>query len=65
MYQKLSAQFREALTSFAAELAKLVVRDGEGATKFVTVTVAVCLHELLELLIFCLRWDYNIGCSDL
>ena len=39
-------QFREALTSFAAELAKLVVRDGEGATKFVTVTVAVCLHAL-------------------
>lgn len=33
-------QFREALTSFAGELAKLVVRDGEGATKFVTVTVA-------------------------
>ncbi|KAL5536902.1 ECM42 [Sanghuangporus sanghuang] len=32
-------QFRDALTSFAAELAQLVVRDGEGATKFVTVTV--------------------------
>jgi len=34
--------FREELTSFAIELAKLVVRDGEGATKFVTVTVEVC-----------------------
>ncbi|KII87022.1 hypothetical protein PLICRDRAFT_42670 [Plicaturopsis crispa FD-325 SS-3] len=33
------AQFRDALTDFAAELAQLVVRDGEGATKFVTVKV--------------------------
>jgi glutamate N-acetyltransferase/amino-acid N-acetyltransferase len=33
--------FREELTSFAAELAQLVVRDGEGATKFVTVSVEV------------------------
>ncbi|KAI5124247.1 hypothetical protein M0805_005096 [Coniferiporia weirii] len=33
------AQFRDALTGFAAELAQLVVRDGEGATKFVTVSV--------------------------
>ncbi|CAE6471970.1 hypothetical protein ACGC1H_003829 [Rhizoctonia solani] len=32
-------QFRDELTSFATELASLVVRDGEGATKFVTVTV--------------------------
>jgi len=31
--------FRQALTDFAIDLAKLVVRDGEGATKFVTVTV--------------------------
>ncbi|CAG8487883.1 9673_t:CDS:2 [Paraglomus occultum] len=31
--------FRDSLTEFAAELAKLVVRDGEGATKFVTVRV--------------------------
>ncbi|KAG8966804.1 hypothetical protein FRC03_011327 [Tulasnella sp. 419] len=31
--------FRNELTSFAVDLAKLVVRDGEGATKFVTVTV--------------------------
>ncbi|KAG9087392.1 hypothetical protein FRC06_002569, partial [Ceratobasidium sp. 370] len=29
-------QFRDHLTSFATELASLVVRDGEGATKFVT-----------------------------
>ncbi|GAA5938286.1 hypothetical protein JCM10213_003255 [Rhodosporidiobolus nylandii] len=32
-------RFREELTSFAAELAQLVVRDGEGAEKFVKVTV--------------------------
>ena len=31
--------FREILTTFAADLAKLVVRDGEGATKFVTIRV--------------------------
>ncbi|KAJ8489733.1 hypothetical protein ONZ45_g13467 [Pleurotus djamor] len=31
--------FKTELTSFAIDLAKLVVRDGEGATKFVTVTV--------------------------
>ncbi|KAH9951180.1 hypothetical protein B0H21DRAFT_356014 [Amylocystis lapponica] len=31
--------FRDELTAFAAELAQLVVRDGEGATKFVTVSV--------------------------
>ncbi|EPQ56647.1 ornithine acetyltransferase [Gloeophyllum trabeum ATCC 11539] len=31
--------FKQELTSFAIDLAKLVVRDGEGATKFVTVTV--------------------------
>lgn len=29
----------ETLTSFAIDLAKLVVRDGEGATKFVTIRV--------------------------
>lgn len=33
--------FRDELTAFAVDLAKLVVRDGEGATKFVTVTVEV------------------------
>ncbi|KAL1412165.1 Arginine biosynthesis bifunctional protein ArgJ, mitochondrial [Vanrija albida] len=31
--------FKEELASFAAELAQLVVRDGEGATKFVEVKV--------------------------
>ncbi|KAF2175296.1 Arginine biosynthesis bifunctional protein ArgJ beta chain [Zopfia rhizophila CBS 207.26] len=30
---------REVLTEFAIDLAKLVVRDGEGATKFVTIRV--------------------------
>ena len=33
--------FRNELTAFAIELAQLVVRDGEGATKFITVTVEV------------------------
>jgi glutamate N-acetyltransferase/amino-acid N-acetyltransferase len=33
--------FRDHLTAFAVDLAKLVVRDGEGATKFVTVVVEV------------------------
>lgn len=33
--------FREELRSFAEELAQLVVRDGEGATKFVTIRVKV------------------------
>ncbi|KAJ4366847.1 glutamate N-acetyltransferase [Neocucurbitaria cava] len=31
--------FQEVLTDFASDLAKLVVRDGEGATKFVTIRV--------------------------
>ncbi|KXS22361.1 Arginine biosynthesis bifunctional protein ArgJ beta chain [Gonapodya prolifera JEL478] len=31
--------FRDQLTEFSAEMAKLVVRDGEGATKFVTIDV--------------------------
>ncbi|KAI9288823.1 hypothetical protein BC943DRAFT_272275 [Umbelopsis sp. AD052] len=31
--------FRSKLTDFAAELAQLVVHDGEGATKFVTINV--------------------------
>ena len=33
--------FKNELTGFAEELAQLVVRDGEGATKFVTVRVEV------------------------
>ncbi|KAJ3058374.1 hypothetical protein HK102_010532, partial [Quaeritorhiza haematococci] len=32
-------QFRDALTGFCADLAKLIVRDGEGATKFVEIRV--------------------------
>ena len=36
-------QFREVVTEFAEELAKLVVWDGEGATKFVTIRVKVSL----------------------
>ena len=32
-------KLQEVLTDFAANLAKLVVRDGEGATKFVTIRV--------------------------
>jgi len=35
--------FKKELTDFAADLAQLVVRDGEGATKFVAVNVKVCL----------------------
>jgi glutamate N-acetyltransferase/amino-acid N-acetyltransferase len=35
------AQFRDGLTDFMQELAQLVVRDGEGATKFVTISVEV------------------------
>ncbi|MCL1886341.1 MAG: bifunctional glutamate N-acetyltransferase/amino-acid acetyltransferase ArgJ [Betaproteobacteria bacterium] len=33
------AVLQEAITSLAQELAKKVVRDGEGATKFITITV--------------------------
>ncbi|KAF2854195.1 Arginine biosynthesis bifunctional protein ArgJ beta chain [Plenodomus tracheiphilus IPT5] len=33
------AAFQKVLTEFAVDLAKLVVRDGEGATKFVTIRV--------------------------
>lgn len=33
------AAFRDELTAFAQDLAQLVVRDGEGATKFVMMTV--------------------------
>lgn len=36
--------FKDELTKFAVDLAKLVVRDGEGATKIVTVTVKVCIN---------------------
>lgn len=33
------AEFEKILTDFAADLSQLVVRDGEGATKFVTIRV--------------------------
>ena len=39
-------QFRDGLTDFMQELAQLVVRDGEGATKFVTISVEVRLRVL-------------------
>ena len=37
--------FRDELTNFAQELAQLVVWDGEGATKFVTVNVEVGMYQ--------------------
>jgi glutamate N-acetyltransferase / amino-acid N-acetyltransferase len=39
------AKFQEVLTSFSTDLAKLVVRDGEGATKFVTIRVTESASE--------------------
>jgi len=36
---------RDVLTDFAIDLAQLVVRDGEGATKFVTIRVAEAASE--------------------
>lgn len=42
--------FRDHLTAFSIDLAKLVVRDGEGATKFVTVCVNVGFRILLEII---------------
>ena len=38
--------FRDELRGLAEELAQLVVRDGEGATKFVTVRVKVSLYMI-------------------
>jgi glutamate N-acetyltransferase/amino-acid N-acetyltransferase len=41
-------RFRDQLTDFAVELASLIVRDGEGATKFVKISVEVsAVHTLL------------------
>lgn len=37
--------FRSVLTDFATDLAKLIVRDGEGATKFVTIRVTESANE--------------------
>lgn len=53
------ATFQQELTSFAAELAQLVVRDGEGATKFVTVDVQVRL--LVLPLLFIMNFIFNQG----
>ncbi|KAH7318439.1 arginine biosynthesis protein ArgJ [Stachybotrys elegans] len=39
------AVFKELLTDFSADLAKYIVRDGEGATKFVTIRVVDCATE--------------------
>lgn len=39
------AAFAEALTEVCAELAQLIVRDGEGATRFVTVAVSEAASE--------------------
>ncbi|KYK61497.1 putative glutamate N-acetyltransferase precursor [Drechmeria coniospora] len=38
--------FQDTLTSFATDLAKYIVRDGEGATKFVTIRVVDAASEL-------------------
>ena len=35
--------FKRGLTDFAMDLAKLVIKDGEGTTRFVTVTVKTSL----------------------
>ena len=51
-------QFRDELTDFAAELAQLIVRDGEGAEKFVKVTVNV---RLVSFLFFGLRFEFPFG----
>lgn len=61
-------QFRDALTAFAAELAQLVVRDGEGATKFVTVTIDVgfprVLHPYMSTYVYFLKGSGNVrGCA--
>ncbi|KAI1799969.1 DNA replication factor C-like protein [Daldinia bambusicola] len=37
--------FRDVVTDFATDLAKLIVRDGEGATKFVTIRVTESSSE--------------------
>ena len=37
--------FKTVLSDFSAELAKLIARDGEGATKFITIRVVDCASE--------------------
>ncbi|VVD74161.1 ornithine acetyltransferase [Pandoraea eparura] len=54
------AAFRDALLSISQELAQLIVRDGEGATKFITVTVEGG-RDVAE----CRQIGYAIGHSPL
>ncbi|VVD93416.1 ornithine acetyltransferase [Pandoraea horticolens] len=54
------AAFRDALLSISQELAQLIVRDGEGATKFITVKVEGG-REVAE----CRQIAYAIGHSPL
>lgn len=54
------ATFRDALLSISQELAQLIVRDGEGATKFITVTVEGG-RDVAE----CRQIGYAIGHSPL
>lgn len=56
--------FKRELTDFAVDLAKLVARDGEGATKFVTVSVKVsskrmCSSNFLSMILFVLQGASN------
>ena len=51
--------FKTELTAFAQDLAQLVVRDGEGATKFVTVTVKVRRIFSVEEHVS----DHDVGCT--
>lgn len=39
------AKFQQALTEICEELAKEMIRDGEGATKLITVSVTGCMSE--------------------
>jgi glutamate N-acetyltransferase/amino-acid N-acetyltransferase len=41
-------QFCQILTEFSAELAQLIVRDGEGATKFIEIKVKVSFTIFLK-----------------
>jgi glutamate N-acetyltransferase/amino-acid N-acetyltransferase len=46
-------RFRDGLTDFMQELAQLVVRDGEGATKFVTISVEVRVFAVVTRSVSC------------
>lgn len=72
------AKFAQALTEVAQELAQLIVRDGEGATKFISIvvenardeaeakTVAYSVaHSPLVKTAFCLRSEFGAyPCCD-